>query len=163
MAAYLTYEEYINYGHSLEEADFNRWSYEAQRYVDQQTTGIDNVKKLKVAFPTDEDNAEAVKRCLANLIDLLNDIARASAALGFVTDSNGLMHGAVSSISSGSESISYSTGSDSAGVIQKAATSGMEKTLLITSEIKRYLSGVTDANGVNLLFMGRYPICIKTQ
>ena len=160
--AYLSYSEYINYGGALSETEFNGLYYDAQRYVDFQTTGIDNVKKLKVAFPTDEDDAEAVKRCLMRVIDLLNEIENANSAMGFVTDSNGLVHGAVSSVSSGSESISYSNGSGLVGMAQRAAADSAEKSKLISTEIKHYLSGITDANGINLLYMGRYPRCIKT-
>ena len=159
--AYITYNQYTQYGGALTQAEFDRFSYDAQRYVDLQTTGIDNVKKLKVAFPTDTDDAEAVYHCLVRIIDILDEIDKANAAMGLVTDSNGITHGVVSSVSSGSESISYG-GSGLVGMTQKAAASNAEKNTLIYSEIRRYLSGITDANGVNLLYMGRYPVCIKT-
>lgn len=160
--AYLTYAEYIDRGGMLTQTEFNSLYYDAQRYVDLQTTGIDNVKKLKVAFPSDEDSAEAVKRCMMRIIDLLDEINKADNAMRLTTDSNGITHGLVSSVSSGSESISYSNGSGLVGMIQRAAADPAEKARVITSEIRHYLSGIADANGVNLLYVGRYPRCIKT-
>ena len=68
---YITSEEYAQIYEQLDEKIFNRLCFDACRVMDIHTTGIDNVKKLKHFFPTDSDAAEAVKRCAAELINLL--------------------------------------------------------------------------------------------
>ena len=61
--AYVDYEYYKSlYGEeNIPEINFNRILWSAEREVDKATTGIDGVKKLKVAFPL-EDDGEIVKR-----------------------------------------------------------------------------------------------------
>ena len=59
---YITYSEYTALYDPIEERDFNRLVFQACQAVDNLTTGVDGVKKLRVAFPADEDNATAVKR-----------------------------------------------------------------------------------------------------
>lgn len=66
--AYIDYEYYKTlFGEkAIPEADFNRLVWDSCKKIDNATTGVDNVKKLKIAFPTDEDDAEAVKDVSAN-------------------------------------------------------------------------------------------------
>ena len=61
--AYIDYEYYKNlFGEkAIPEQDFNRLVWDSCKKIDNATTGVDNVKKLKIAFPKDEDDAEAVK------------------------------------------------------------------------------------------------------
>ena len=61
----------------------------------------------------------------------------------------------ISSVSAGNESISYSVGN--ATMIDKALSDPTVKEKLFRDTIREGLSGVTDANGVNLLYMGVYP------
>lgn len=144
----------------IDEKTFNRLSWDACRLLDAHTTGIDNVKKLKVAFPTDNDDAEIVKRCACALVQFLNAVESAEKSAmemaGFVATEQGMRGKVVSSITSGNESISYSTAKVETSVYA-AAKSKQEKDSAIRNMIREYLSGVTDANGVNLLYMGRYP------
>lgn len=151
------------YGDSLTEQDFARLSWEAARELDRQTTGLDNVRKLRIAFPTDEDDAETVKRCECALVHLMHQIEEAEkvqqAAQGFVQREDGaMMSKVVSSVSSGSESISYGAKdtSFSTAVSAAAGDTGTRKSLFAET-VKQYLSGVMDANGVNLLYRGAYP------
>ena len=58
------------------------------------------------------------------------------------------------SISSGRESISFSTGSANSSVYAAAATSAEAQTNLIGSIAAQYLANIPDANGVNLLYAG---------
>lgn len=165
--AYIDYEYYKSlYGDkAISEADFNRLSWDACRKLDIATTGIDNIKKLKVAFPEDEDDAEAVKRCVCKLIEIAAQIEQAEEtvrnAQGYVTREDGSLQGkVVSSVSAGNESISYSVSGGSSGastLIDAVLTDKSAQDQFCGDTIRDYLSGIADANGVNLLFMGRYP------
>lgn len=166
---YVDYEYYKSlYGDkAIPEADFNRLSWDACRRLDIATTGIDNVKKLKVAFPVNEGDAETVRRCVCELVKISDRLERAEetarSAQGYITREDGtVVNKQVSSISAGNESISYVTSgglSSSATLIDKALSDKDVQERLYRDTITEYLSGVADANGVNLLFMGKYPCC----
>lgn len=146
---YVNYEYYESLygGNTLAETDFQRISWEAEREVDKATSGVDGVKKLKVAFPVDEYDAEVVKRCICELVNFIYRLEKAQNAM----NNDG---GIVISKSAGNESITYeNTDSDISNALKSAK--GREKA--IYSFIVSKLSGVSDANGVNLLFAGRYP------
>lgn len=164
--AYVDYEYYSSlYGeNAIPEADFNRLSWDACRKIDYYTTGVDGIKKLKQAFPVDEENAEAVKRCVCKLIELANRIElankRVSDAQGYITREDGSLQGkVVTSVSAGNESISFSAnaGSSNATLIDKAITDKAVQEQLYRDTVRECLSGVTDANGIGLLYMGKYP------
>lgn len=170
MTAYVDYAYYSSiYGDTaIPEADFNRLSWDACREVDMATTGIDHVMKLKTAFPTDEYSAEAVKRCVCEIINTLYQINRALQAeidaSGYVQREDGTYQGrTVSSVSAGNESISYASGSSASTLYSRAASDEQAKRQIIRDTICRYLSGITDANGVNLLYMGRYPCRLEER
>lgn len=162
MASYVDYEFYKNlYGkNAVPESDFNRLSWEAQKRVDNITFG-----KLKFAFPTNEDDVEAVKRCVCKLIEIAAALEaankRVSEGQGYVVDeATGSMRGkVVSSVSSGSESISYTAKSESGSTLIDAVLSDKAaQDKLYAETVKEYLAGVPDANGVNLLYAGiLYP------
>lgn len=158
---YITFAEYINLYDPIDEKVFNRLVFDVGRYMDRYTTGIDGVKKLKKAFPADEDSAEAVKRCAAKVVNILFQIQEAETAAsvgrGYQQTENGLLGKVVSSISAGNESISFSTSSTQNTAIDAAVSDLSVRNDLIHSTIRDYLSGVSDANGVNLLYMGVYP------
>lgn len=162
--AYVDYAYYKGlYGEeSIDESTFNRLCWEACRKVDNMTSGVDDVKKLKAAFPTDEDAAESVKRCVCKVIELAHDIETArksiSKAQEFVTREDGNLQGkVVSSVSAGNESISFISNTAVKTVIDKAVGDAEAEKQLYVDTIREYLSGVQDANGVNLLYMGPYP------
>ena len=155
--AYVTLEEYkAIYPEEIPEEVFNNLEWDARRIVDNHTTGVDNVRKLRVAFPTAEDDAEAVKRCMCKLIKMLYDIEKAQQLRGAEERPDGTMtSGPVSSVSSGSESISYA---ESGGTAIDAAVGDISaRDKLINRTVRECLSGVWDANGVCLLYMGVYP------
>ena len=158
---YITHTEYTALYDTIEETVFNRLAFDACRYLDRLTTGADGVKKLKVAFPTDEDDSTAVKHCAAEIVNLLSQICEAelsaSAGRGYTQTDNGLQGKVISSISAGNESISFSGATSAKTAIDTAAADPAVKDQLIHNTIRHYLSGVADANGVNLLFMGTYP------
>lgn len=165
--AFATYEDYkALYGNNgLDGAGFTRLIWEAERVMDDATTGADFVHKLRVASPVDEYGAEAVRRCACALVDTLRKMEEAdeadSKARALVENADGTVHSRViASVSSGSESISYATGSAARSgttAIDAARSDPAARERLFADTVRRYLAGVTDANGVNLLFMGVYP------
>jgi hypothetical protein len=154
---YVEYEFYTSlYGtDAIKEAEFNRLSWEACKKVDYHTTGVDGLKKLKHFFPVYEEDAEAVKRCVCKLIDVMQKVNLAEDASGYVVREDGTLQGKlVASVSAGNESISYSAGKNAINI---AANDSAAREKLYMDIITEYLSGVTDSNGVNLLYMGVYP------
>lgn len=150
---YATYDDYIQlYEDDITEQEFVRLEMEAERIMDIATTGVDNVAKLKRAFP--EDSKTAIMFCTCQIINVGKQIADAEAASGYVAGANGLQGKAVSSVSAGNESVSFSGGSSA---ITEAAYNAEKKRKLLLDTANVYLSGLTDANGVNLLYMGAYP------
>lgn len=165
---YVDYECYKTlYGSdAVSESEFNRFSWDASKKIEHYTCGADGINKLKVAFPTDEEGQESVKRCVCSLIDLMSNIKRAEnntqANSGYVQKEDGTLQGKViTSVSAGNEKISYSAGEASATLISRAVADKVVREQLFRDTIKEYLSGVTDANGVNLLYMGTYPYVVK--
>lgn len=154
---YIEYSDYTSfYGTShVSSEDFPRYELEASRVVDLYTTGVDGYRKLKEAFPEDEGDARIVKFCCASLVDALWQIAQANEAARPVTTANGTHSGVISSVSAGNESISY--GGADASTLSKAASDISAKAKLMDEMVIGTLRGITDANGVNLLFGGRYP------
>lgn len=163
--AYIDYEYFTSLYPEIPEADFNRLSWEASRKMDVLTTGVDGVKKLKVAFPTDEDDAEAVKRCACALVDILYQIKQAEetakSASGYTETEDGLKGKVISSVSAGNESISYAVGKSATAEtwLDKALSDSKELDSKMNGTIREYLSGINDANGVPLLYLGdKYPV-----
>jgi hypothetical protein len=158
---YIGYKEYEQIYDPIDEKTFNRISYDACRHIDKITTGIDGVKKLKIAFPTNEDAAEAVKRCTAaviNFLSQLDTLEKTSASVrGYSETANGLQGKVVSSISAGNESVSFSSG-DTKTLVDVSVSDISTRDQVISNIVYAYLSGVADSNGVNLLYMGQYPL-----
>lgn len=161
MALYMDYEFYTSLYGEIAEADFNRLAFDACRVLDDHTTGADGFRKLKYVFPTDADDAESVKRCACKLLHILHGIETAEKAAaqskGYTETENGLQGRVIASVSSGSESISYATNSGSNTAIDKAVADPAQRKRLLADAVREYLSGVADANGVKLLYMGVYP------
>lgn len=158
--AYIRKDYYEGLYGEIDEKTFDRLSWDACRMLDLHTTGIDGVKKLRDYFPVDDDDATAVKRLACKLVNIFHQIEAAEAiagsAQGYEMTEQGLRGKVVTSVSAGNESITYSAkGAETA--IQKAVGDEYYKKALLRDMIQEQLSGVTDANGVNLLYMGRYP------
>lgn len=152
---YADREYYNSLYEEIDAQTYNRVGWQAAKLLDKYTTGIDGVRKLQKAFPSDLDAQEAVKRCECALVNLLLQIEQTEKAGAIATRADGtLTIGAVSSVSSGAESISYAAGNTA---INTAAADNSARERLISSTVREYLSGEKDANGVNLLYMGVYP------
>lgn len=161
MASYVDYEYYKSvYGKdAISESDFKRLSWEACRRID-----ILTINKLKFAFPTNEEDAETVQRCVCKLVEIAAQIEMAgkhvAEAQGYEQDAGtGALRGKViSSVSSGSESISYTAKAESGSTLIDAVLA--DKTAqdrLYLDTVREYLMFVPDANGINLLYAGAYP------
>lgn len=157
---YIDIAYYANLYGPIDEADYCRLSWDACRKVDNYTTGVDGVRKLSVAFPTDEFAAESVRRCVAKVLNLMHQIEQAeksaAAANGYVETESGLRGKVISSVSAGNESISYAVNHQTATEIGKAVSDATERERLFERTVRERLSGVADANGANLLYMGPY-------
>lgn len=158
---YITQEEYKQLYGEMDSTLFQCHCFDACRVMDIHTTGIDNVKKLKLFFPTAEDDAQAVKHCAAKLVNLLHQIHEAEKAAsmgrGYTETEQGLQRRIISRVEAGNEAISYSETKAANTVVDAAVSDKVVRDRLMAETIWEYLSGVEDANGVNLLFMGKYP------
>jgi hypothetical protein len=158
---YITIDGYKELYDPIEEKLFNRLSFDAFRVMDNYTTGVDGVKKLREFFPTDDYNAQAVKHCAAKLINLMAQIQDAESALamgrGYTETENGLQRKIVSRVEAGNEAISYMESNVGTSVVDKAVADKAVRDKLFLDTVREGLSGITDANGVNLLYMGAYP------
>lgn len=124
--SYLTYEEYQNYGGSLEEPSFERLAYKASKKIDNATFG--RLKKEEVI-------SEAVKRLMYELIGTISN-----------TDYSGEGYSpAVSHEGNDGYSVSFASGT----VMTIARTNAT-----INSLIEEYLSDEKDSNGTPLLYCG---------
>ena len=127
-ALYLSYEEYLAYGGTMAEADFNLAEFRARKRIDRLTDG--RVAAME-AVP------EAVKLAMTSIIRVDGAVgvdARAGAPL-------------VASFTNDGYSESYGSAADQ--------TAGVERQL--NEEIRRLLYGVKDDNGVPLLYRGLVP------
>ena len=160
---YISYDDYAAFfGYDrLPTEMFERCAMEADRIMDNYTTGVDGYRKLKYAFPTDADDARIVKFCEARVLDIIWQIAEASdaqrASRKQVQTENGSHSNLISSMSSGNESVSYATGVSDGDAIAKAAADTNAKAQLIDEMLRGTLRGIEDANGINLMYMGVYP------
>ena len=144
-------------GMLVDETAYPRLARQASRYLDTVTTN-----KLQFAFPIIERDALTVKDCQCDLIEFLFQVQKyqssAQEAVGSVTNADGTVRGKnVSSITSGSESISFSHSSGISTAVSEAAKSNEAMMKTIYDIVKSTLSCVSDANGVNLLYAGTYP------
>lgn len=137
------------YGDVLDDASAPKWLEMASDELDALTSG-----RLISAFPTDETASTKVSKAVCAIADALFLIDSQRQAAAAKQTADGSYHGAVASISSGKESISYSAIGAAASVYASAAASVAEQTRLIGDIACKYLANIPDANGVNLLYAG---------
>ncbi len=143
----MDWEQYAAlYPDGPDESGYERLRWEARRIVERAVTGADGVNKLSAAPPTQPEAAQAVERCQAALVHLLWRQERAESWVEH--PGGGVSGGVVTAVTAGNESVSYAA--PSAGPER-----GREQ---IRKTVERYLAGVPDGNGVNLLYAGRYPM-----
>lgn len=150
---YITYEQYKNYGGTLDEATFNEYEFEARSWVNWYTFNrLEN---------DDVSENEKVLRCMYKLIKLAELKAQAL-TLGSVTTTTTsgsetttvTTTPAISSQSNDGVSISYNN-LNASDIFDKLSTTtnGNE----IESTIKQYLQGVKNSLGQIVLYRGLYP------
>ena len=162
--AYADYDFYTEsyYGNVVPEADFDRLAARASDFID--TLTFDN---LVDGLPADKRSQKRIKKAVCSLAELMyqielaekNAINQASANL---TDTNvgNISTGIVTSISSGSESISYATPQQKASGAKEwsavyAAAGDVQKTndLLLKTALP-LLMGVRTDEGIPILYAG---------
>lgn len=163
--AYADYEFYTTscFGSVVPETDFPRLAERASDFVDTMTFG-----RLVDGLPTDERSQKRIKKAVCSLAELMYQIelaeknatnaavSGASTAIG----SGGSTTGVVTSLSSGSESISYAT-PQQIGVSAKewsavyAVAGDVQKTndLLLKTALP-LLMGVRTDDGIPVLYAG---------
>lgn len=150
---YFDYADYVKFHNDISETEFPRYQFMACRELDIHTTGLDGYRKLQEAYPESDYDIQAVKACGC---EIAHTLYRIEESQGDAINSDGSMKGRViSSVSSGSESISYAVNGN---IYTEAGASNVAKSALIKAVCDKWLSGIKDKNGVNLLYMGRYNV-----
>lgn len=156
--AYADYQFYTEkyYGDTVPESDFPKYSDRASDRIDAIT-----FDRLVNDFPEEERAVTKVKKAVCAVAETLYQIDQIKKAsiesVGTVTREDGtVVSKVVSSISSGSESISYSTGYSGVteNVYGQAAVDKKVENVLLYQIATEYLSGVTDKKGICLLYAG---------
>ena len=162
--AYADYEFYTTsyFGSVVPETDFPRLAEKASDFIDTMT-----FNRLVDGLPTNERSQKRIKKTVCSLAELMyqielaekNAINQASAS---ATDTNtgGKSTGIVTSVSSGSESISYATPQQKASGAKEwsavyAAVGDIQKTndLLLKTALP-LLMGVRTDDGIPILYAG---------
>ena len=150
---YLAYDEYQEYGGTLDETTFNDFEFEAESIVNWYT--FDRLKN-ETEYP------EAVKRCIYKLINLAKlkaDAMQLGMQTTTVTDKSGSVTTVsttptIQSQSNDGVSISYNVLSASELFnALSAKTKGSE----VDQIVQRYLQGLKNSLGRKLLYRGFYP------
>lgn len=137
------------FGDVLPEESSLKWFERASDELDALTFG-----RLTFAMPTVEAHVAKVKKAVCAVAEALYfiDIQRQAAAAQKAED--GSYRGAVSSVSSGRESVSFAANGVATTVYAAAAASDVAQRGLIGSIAVKYLANTPDAYGVNLLYAG---------
>lgn len=162
--AYADYDFYTEsyYGNVVPEADFDRLAARASDFID--TLTFDN---LVDGLPADKRSQKRIKKAVCSLAELMYQIELAeknaiNQASANVTDINvgNISTGIVTSVSSGSESISYATPQQKASGAKEwsavyAAAGDVQKTndLLLKTALP-LLMGVRTDDGMPVLYAG---------
>lgn len=162
--AYADYEFYTTsyFGSVVPETDFPRLAERASDFVDTMTLG-----RLVDGLPTNERFQKRIKKAVCSLTELMYQIELAeknaiNQASANVTDANtgGKSTGIVTSVSSGSESISYATPQQIGASAKEwsavyAAAGDVQKTndLLFKTALP-LLMGVRTDEGIPILYAG---------
>ena len=156
--AYADYQFYTEkyYGDTVPESDFPKYEDRASDRIDMIT-----FDRLADGLPDDERSQTKIKKAVCALADTIYQIDQIKKAsmetVGTVLREDGTVTGkAVSSVSSGSESISYVTGTtgSNSDIYSQAAMDKKVENVLLRQIVTDYLAGVVDKNGICLLYAG---------
>lgn len=163
--AYADYEFYKTsfFGNVVPESDFNRFSERASDFIDMLT-----FDRLVDGLPTNERSQKRIKKAVCSLAELMyqielaekNAINAAASGASTTIGSGGSTTGIVTSVSSGSESISYATPQQIGASAKEwsavyAAAGDIQKTndLLLKTALP-LLMGVRTDDGIPILYAG---------
>lgn len=155
--AYTDYEFYKNkfYGDTVPESDFLKYAERASDRIDQYT-----FDRLVDGLPENERVKTKVQKAVCAVADTMYQIDQIKKAsmdtVGTIQKEDGtVVNKAVSSVSSGNESISYATGSNISGnVYAQASMDKKVENALLLNVATEYLAGATNDKGVCLLYAG---------
>lgn len=156
--AYADYQFYTEkyYGDTVPESDF-------QKYAERASDRIDAITfdRLIDGLPENERAQTKVKKAVCAVADAIYQIDQIKKAsmetVGTVTREDGtVVNKSVSSVSSGSESISYVTGTSGSNtdIYSQAAMDKKVENVLLRQIATDYLAGVVDKKGICLLYAG---------
>ena len=149
--AYADFSFYSNAyrGDILTDENADHWLESASDYVDYVT-----FHRTEYAFPDRERDVLKVKKAVCAIAEALYLIDIQEKASLAAEDVHGMLHGAVASISSGRESVSFLQNGSANNAYAKAATDKYEQDRQLRQIAKLYLSCVPDKYGINLLYAG---------
>lgn len=155
--AYTDYEFYKNkfYGDTVPESDFLKYAERASDRIDQYT-----FDRLVDGLPENERVKTKVQKAVCAVADTMYQIDQIKKAsmdtVGTIQKEDGtVVNKAVSSISSGNESVSYATGSNISGnVYAQASMDKKVENALLLNVATEYLAGATNDKGICLLYAG---------
>lgn len=130
----------------------------ADKWLDRASDTVDHLTfdRLNSAFPVVEAHAVKVKKAVCAIAEALCCIDEQRRAASVQRADDGSYRGAVASISSGKESISFVTVGAAVGASSYAAAAANAdvQAALIRDIAVTYLANVPDAEGTNLLYAG---------
>jgi hypothetical protein len=155
--AYTDYEFYRNkfYGDTVPESDFLKYAERASDRIDQYT-----FDRLVDGLPDNERVKTKVQKAVCAVADTMYQIDQIKKAsmdtVGTIQREDGtVVNKAVSSVSSGNESISYATGNNiSSNVYAQASMDKKVENALLLNVATEYLAGATNDKGICLLYAG---------
>lgn len=155
--AYTNYEFYKNkfYGDTVPESDFLKYAERASDRIDQYT-----FDRLVDGLPDNERVKTKVQKAVCAVADTMYQIDQIKKAsmdtVGTIQREDGtVVNKAVSSVSSGNESISYATGNNiSSNVYTQASMDKKVENALLLNVATEYLAGATNDKGICLLYAG---------
>ena len=137
---YLTFDEYEEFGGTLDETTYNQLEFEARTVIDWWTFN---------RLQNEESYPEAVKRCIYKLIQLIHDQQLAMVTDGQSGDDSSAIKAGIASESNDGVSTSYNT------LSAKDAVDTIQDKLNTT--VQQYLQGVKNSLGRRVLYRGLYP------
>ena len=135
---YLTYEEYQEYGGTLDEVTFNDYEFQARARIDWYTF---NRLQNETSYP------ESVKRCVYTLIGFIL-LSHQAESVGPSTDGSAVQAG-ITSQSNDGVSVSYN--------VMNAAQAAETADKKIADTVNQFLQGVKNSLGQKVLYRGIYP------
>lgn len=148
--AYADFEFYKQtfLGDVLTEETAAKWLERASEHIDALT-----FNRLVTGFPEIEAHAVKVKKAVCAVAEALYHVEQQRIATAASKDAQGNIRAAVTSISSGRESISYSQATNTSAYA-KAVADGAALAALLRGIAVPYLTRVTDKHGICLLYAG---------